>query len=146
MGSRPILSTGWRGSLEPLVPSREQSFLPDPMLHLFRGSPDQSHQKPLLGAIRTSPRPLPSSEAEEQRVLAHEALGANVNLDPPKATGKEQCSRSRPHPAATAAIPTRQLSACGGERWHFMAGGPEATDRIPREDAEGRGSEGFAFR
>lgn len=26
-------------------------------------------------------------------------------------------------------------------RWHFMAGGPEATDRVPREDAEGRGSE-----
>lgn len=60
-----------------------------------------------------------------------------MNSDPPKATGTEQ----RWHPAAITAIPMRQLSAHGGERWHFEAGGPEATDRIPCEDMESRGSE-----
>lgn len=98
----------------------------------------------LLGAIRTFPRSLPGSEAEKPSVLAHEALSELMRARPPKALGKERCSRrSCPHPAATAAVSTRQLAARGGERWHFVAGGPEATDRIPREDSEGGGSEGL---
>lgn len=67
-----------------------------------------------------------------------ERSGANVNGEPPEALGGEQCSRrSSPHPAAMTAISPWWLSACGGERWHFVAGGPQATDRIPCEDAEG---------
>lgn len=140
------------GSLEPLVPSIEQGFLPGPVLHLIRGSQAaggtaaRSHQRPLLGAISTSPNPLPSSEAEEERVLAHEALGANVNLDPLKATGEERCSRSRPHPAATAAI-SPQAAICmwrgDGISWQ---GGPRQQTGSPVKTQRAEEAKGFAFR
>lgn len=61
-----------------------------------------------------------------------------MDLDAPEATGGEHCGRhSSQDPAAAAAIAMRRLSASGWERWHFTAGGPEATDRLPHEGAEG---------
>lgn len=120
---------------DPLVP--HLGFLPGPPCCDLRGSPGQdtaarSHQSP------TSPAPSLTQKLRSCLFCLTKCSWSKCERrDPPKGTGKSNGAGA----PARAQLPLPPFRCGSFSAWHFMAGGPKATDRIPHEDSEWGGSE-----
>lgn len=118
------------------LPLKSLGFPPGPPFEAASGKAPPSGAPETLCCEPSKPSHVPSLTWRLRSWLLWlmEHSRANVNRDHPPARqwGRQQSSRcSSPHPAATTAISPWRLSVCGGERWHFVAGGPRQETGSP---------------